>query len=47
MTEKLLYRPSQAQAALGIRWTKFWALVKQGKLEVRKSAGCSFVPADR
>jgi hypothetical protein len=46
MNEKLVYRPAEAQAALGIRNTKFWALVKEGKLETRKLGGATVVPAE-
>ena len=41
---KLLYRPAEAQAALGIKNTLFWQLVKDGKLEVRKLGGATVVP---
>ena len=34
--ERLVYRPAEAHAALGIRNTKFWVLVKAGLLETRK-----------
>jgi hypothetical protein len=46
MTEKLVYRPAEAQAALGIRNTKFWALVKAGHLETRKIGAATVVPAE-
>jgi hypothetical protein len=46
MPEKLVYRPAEAQAALGIKNTKFWELVKEGKLEARKLGGCTVVPAE-
>lgn len=46
MSEKLVYRPAEAQAALGIRNTKFWALVKEGKLETRKLGSATVVPAE-
>ncbi|WP_234731075.1 helix-turn-helix domain-containing protein [Acidocella facilis] len=46
MTEKLVYRPREAQAALGIKGTKFWALVKAGALETRKMGGATVVPAE-
>lgn len=45
MLEKLAYRPAEVQAALGIRNTKFWALVKNGSLEVRKLGSATVVPA--
>jgi hypothetical protein len=44
--EKLLYRPHEAQAALGIKNTKFWQLVKAGSLETRKLGGATVVPAE-
>ena len=43
--EKLAYRPSEAQAALGIKNTAFWALVKDGLLETRKIGAATVVPA--
>jgi hypothetical protein len=46
MSEKLVYRPAEAQVALGIRNTKFWALVKAGELEVRKIGSATVVPAE-
>ena len=46
MSEKLVYRPAEAQAALGIKNTKFWALVKEGKLEARKIGAATVVPAE-
>lgn len=46
MTQKLVYRPREAQEALGIRNTKFWALVKAGLLETRKLGGATVVPAE-
>ncbi len=46
MPEKLVYRPAEAQAALGIRNTLFWQLVKEGKLETRKIGSATVVPAD-
>jgi hypothetical protein len=46
MTQKLVYRPREAQEALGIKNTKFWQLVKQGLLETRKLGGATVVPAD-
>ena len=46
MSEKLVYRPAEVQAALGIRNTKFWALVKEGKLEARKIGSATVVPAE-
>ncbi len=45
MPDKFMYRPAEAQAALGIRHTKFWALVKAGLLETRKIGGATVVPA--
>lgn len=31
-----LYRPAEVQAVLGIKKTKFWQLVKTGKLDAKK-----------
>jgi Helix-turn-helix domain len=46
LSEKLVYRPAEAQAALGIKNTKFWQLVKEGHLETRKLGGATVVPAE-
>ena len=46
MPEKLVYRPAEVQATLGIKNTKFWQLVKSGALETRRLGGCTVVPAD-
>lgn len=46
MSEKLAYRPREVQESLGIRNTKFWQLVKEGKLETRKLGGTTIVPAE-
>lgn len=47
MTEdKLLYRASEAQRALGIRHSKFWELVKAGAFDVRKLGRSTFVTAE-
>ncbi len=46
ISEKLVYRPAEVQAALGIRNTKFWALVKSGLLETRKIGSATVVPAE-
>ncbi len=43
MLEKLVYRPREAQESLGIRNTKFWELVKDGKLETRKIGSAAVV----
>jgi hypothetical protein len=43
---KLLYRPHEAQAALGIKRTKFYEIVKAGHLELRRMGGCTVVPAE-
>lgn len=43
---KLLYRPSEAQAALGIKHAKFWNLVKDGAFDVRKSGRATFITAE-
>jgi len=44
--QKLLYRPYEVQAALGIGNTKFWQLVKAGLLETRKIGAATVVPAE-
>lgn len=41
-----LYRPAQVQAALGIKNTKFWQLVKEGKLEAKKLGRATVITAD-
>lgn len=46
MTEKLVYRPREAQEALGIKNSKFWELVKEGRLETRKLGAATVVPAE-
>jgi hypothetical protein len=46
MSEKLVYRPAEAQAALGIKKTKFLALFKSGELETRKIGAATIVPAE-
>ncbi len=45
MIERLSYRTAEAQAALGIRRTAFWKLVKAGKIETRHVGGVTVVPA--
>lgn len=44
--EKLVYRPAEAQAALGIKSSKFWAMVRDGLIETRKMGGTTVIPAD-
>lgn len=46
MSEKLVLRPADVQAALGIKGTKFWSLVKAGSLETRKIGSATVVPAE-
>jgi hypothetical protein len=46
MFEKLVYRPAEAQAALGIKNTLFWQLVKEGKLEARKIGAATVITAE-
>ena len=46
MTTKLLYRPSEVMTLLGIGSTKFWGLVKEGKLESRKIGRATVIPAE-
>jgi hypothetical protein len=44
--ERLVYRPAEVQAALGIKNTKFWALVKAGLLDTRKIGSATVVTAE-
>lgn len=46
MTEKILYRPAEAQSALGIKHSKFWLLVKDGAFDMRKMGNATFVTAE-
>lgn len=46
MVEKLVYRPREAQEALGIKNSKFWELVKEGRLETRKLGAATVIPAE-
>jgi hypothetical protein len=46
MLGKLVYRPAEAQAAIGIKNTKFWQLVKEGQIETRKLGSATVVPAE-
>ncbi len=39
----LVHRPRQARAILGVGETKFWAIVKDGHLDVRKMGRCTLV----
>jgi hypothetical protein len=43
---KLLYRPAEVQAKLGIKNTKFWQLVKLGLLDTRKIGSATVVTAE-
>ena len=43
---KLLYRPAEAQQALGVRHAKFWELVKAGTFDVRKLGRSTFITAE-
>lgn len=43
---KLLYRPAEAQKALGVRHAKFWELVKAGTFDVRKLGRSTFITAE-
>lgn len=43
---KLLYRATEAQAALGIKHAKFWELVKAGAFDVRKMGRMTFITAE-
>lgn len=44
-TGKLFYRPAEVQAALGIKTTTFYTLVKSGALETKKLGRATIVPA--
>ncbi|HUN01049.1 MAG TPA: helix-turn-helix domain-containing protein [Halothiobacillus sp.] len=46
MVEKHLYRPREAQETLGIGNTKFYALIKEGKLETRRIGRATVVTAE-
>lgn len=43
---KLLYRPREAQDALGVKHSQFWELVKAGKFDVRKMGRSAFITAE-
>ena len=43
---KLLYRPREAQAALGVKHSKFWELMKAGTFDVRKLGRSTFITAE-
>ena len=43
---KLLYRPKEAQAALGVKHSTFWELVKAGTFDVRKLGRSTFITAE-
>ncbi len=43
---KLLYRPGEAQAALGVKHSKFWELVRAGSFDVRKLGRSTFITAE-
>lgn len=43
---KLLYRPAEVQAVLGIKHSKFWELVKAGAFDVRKMGHATVVTAE-
>jgi predicted DNA-binding transcriptional regulator AlpA len=42
---KLLYRPNEAQKALGIGHSTFWKLVKSQAIETKKIGSATVVPA--
>lgn len=46
MYEKMMFRPHEAQAALGIKNTKFWELVKTKQIETRKIGSATVVPTE-
>ncbi len=41
----IFYRPKQARTLLGIGNTKFWQLIKTGKLEARKLGAATVITA--
>jgi hypothetical protein len=46
MSEKILYRPKEAQQALGIGHATFWKLAKAGVIQVSHSGRMAFVRAE-
>ncbi|HUN01158.1 MAG TPA: helix-turn-helix domain-containing protein [Halothiobacillus sp.] len=46
MTYKPLYRPKEAQEALGIGNTKFYQLIQQGALDVRRIGRATVVTGE-
>ena len=46
MPEKLLYRPDEAQTALGISKSTFYSLVRQRLISLKRLNGLTFVSAD-
>ena len=44
-TEKLFYRPAEAQTSLGIGHSLFWQKVKSGEIETRKIGRATVIPA--
>lgn len=43
---KIFYRPAEVQKLLSIKNTKFWSLVKTGKIETRKLGRATLIPAE-
>ena len=46
MSEKLAYRPTEAQAALGISHGQFWKLVKSQAIETKKMGRATIITAE-
>jgi len=44
--EKLLYRPKEAAAVLGIKRDKLYDLIRAGRLRSVKDGGARFITAD-
>lgn len=45
ISDPIFYRPKHARALLGIGNTKFWQLIKAGKLEARKLGSATVITA--
>lgn len=41
---KLSYRPEEACAAIGVRTTKLYELIKMKKIRVKKDGRCTLIP---
>lgn len=42
--EKLSYRPEEACAAIGVRTTKLYELIKMKKIRAKKDGRCTIIP---